>query len=125
MSSPGVAELPMIANGCYHHSDCFTCPFPDCILPVNTPTGTKKMRSEVRKGELDAIGEMFVTGFSRKEMAERLRITPDLVSERIKYSIKTDHLTNIYRNTRRPVIHSTFYYTKKVIEKRVLEATNN
>lgn len=21
-----------IPNGCRYHSDCFTCPFPDCIL---------------------------------------------------------------------------------------------
>jgi hypothetical protein len=21
-------------NGCVYHSDCFTCPFKDCILPM-------------------------------------------------------------------------------------------
>ena len=27
--------IPFVSNGCKHHSDCFTCPFPEDRLPCD------------------------------------------------------------------------------------------
>ncbi len=45
----GSIVLPVLTDGCIHHSSCFTCPFPDCIIEdrITEKPGTTKSRIEL------------------------------------------------------------------------------
>ena len=47
MGKPG-ARLEGLteANGCLHHPDCFTCPFPDCVELLSVQTVHRAVRNE-------------------------------------------------------------------------------
>lgn len=52
--------------GCEAHSDCLTCPFPDCIADVKGHT----KRSVLRKIRMTRVDELKASGHTLKEIAK-------------------------------------------------------
>ena len=59
-----------IDNGCNHHSDCFTCPFHDCIADVQG--GYQYIMGQQRRGEVKQLVEQ---GHSVKQIVKELGLS--------------------------------------------------
>lgn len=46
-------------NGCSEHDDCFTCPFPDCIMRSNNSKGVSK--TQLRREKIMRMSKHFST----------------------------------------------------------------
>ena len=47
----GQCRIPIYPNGCFKHSDCFTCPFPDCKLDSSMATyGGLRKEERITRG---------------------------------------------------------------------------
>jgi len=53
-----------ISNGCSLHYDCFTCPYPDCIVGRKDVMRNLEARAEAQRLKKD--------GYSTEQIAERL-----------------------------------------------------
>tara|TARA_Y100000310_G_C20386085_1_gene670483 strand:+ start:380 stop:742 length:363 start_codon:yes stop_codon:yes gene_type:complete len=59
-------KLPELESGCQHHEDCFTCPFPDCLVGTRRPARAVKRRGAIR--------EMKARGHSKKEICKHFGV---------------------------------------------------
>jgi len=61
------SRLPLKENGCELHSDCFTCPFKDCIYDgSNRRLGVARVRKILRNAEIVRRAKL---GTSNKKLA--------------------------------------------------------
>ena len=97
MGKPG-ARLEGLteANGCLHHPDCFTCPFPDCVELLSVKTVHRAVRNE-------RVLRAYRNGESRVSISRRECVSMETVRSILK---KTDawgelgiHETKVERPT--------------------------
>jgi DNA-binding NarL/FixJ family response regulator len=62
-----------IESGCEFWKDCFSCPYPDCLLDVKLPN----IRMAMRRA---AVLELLRAGYTQQQVAEKLKISQATVS---------------------------------------------
>lgn len=68
----GFHKFPYVENGCSHHSDCFTCPFEDCIAG-NRNVGT--FNSKEPKATPDQVMALRAKGYTALQISTELEIS--------------------------------------------------
>ena len=71
---PFTCEFMAKDNGCQHHPDCFTCPFPDCVLS----------RKDMARKWLQERRDRLVL-----QEVERENLTPEVAAERLGVTVRT------------------------------------
>jgi DNA-binding NarL/FixJ family response regulator len=62
-----------VESGCEFWKDCFTCPYPDCLLDIKLPN----VRTAMRRA---AVLELLKAGYTQRQVAEKLGISQSTVS---------------------------------------------
>jgi DNA-binding NarL/FixJ family response regulator len=62
-----------VESGCEFWEDCFSCPYPDCLLDMKLPN----VRTAMRRA---AVIELLKAGYTQQQVAEKLGINQATVS---------------------------------------------
>jgi DNA-binding NarL/FixJ family response regulator len=68
-----------VESGCEFWEDCFSCPYPDCLLDMKLPN----VRTAMRRA---AVIELLKAGYTQRQVAEKLGINQATVS---RYASRT------------------------------------
>lgn len=82
MSKPSGARITDNPKGCASHSDCFTCPFSDCLYGMDgyqreyeRRQAAARQRHDLRFAKEDLARVMFAAGKTYVEIAQKLQIS--------------------------------------------------